>query len=266
MKIAIDQLSTQFFLFFHRIEMIALRLSYIILIFLWIRPLLITATSVRKIVAVSTTATSFIDTRTSKDNLHRKWQPEYRLRLKTAPLVGGPLWLPLHVKVIIENECCLSVNDTATLSLSHQWDLIPINATNISTLQQLLLLQSVPSQIRYRLYCSSKDSARQMELQELCASVLYNADTISEMSGIDSFSMNISICNDTETSTTLFSFRDDIYLDLISQQVFVQNAHKFCQSYLRQTNMQLHLITSNCWRFALQLSFHLIQLDEDLLM
>lgn len=57
------------------------------------------------------------------------------LQLKLAPLIGGPSWLPLHVKVVVED--------------SHTWDFVPLNATSPSTLQSLLRLQSVPGEIRH---------------------------------------------------------------------------------------------------------------------
>lgn len=61
------------------------------------------------------------------------------LQLKMAPLIGGPSWLPLHVKVIVEQN--------------HTWDFVPLNATSPQTLQSLLSLRSVPGVIRHR--CSS---------------------------------------------------------------------------------------------------------------
>jgi len=57
------------------------------------------------------------------------------LQLKVAPLIGGPAWLPLHVKVVVEND--------------HTWDFVPLNATSPSTLKSLVTLHSVPGEIRY---------------------------------------------------------------------------------------------------------------------
>lgn len=61
------------------------------------------------------------------------------LFLQTAPLIGGPSWLPLHVKVVLET-------DTKS---RHKWDFVPLNATSSSTLQRLVTLQGVPAEIRY---------------------------------------------------------------------------------------------------------------------
>jgi len=57
-----------------------------------------------------------------------------RIRLETAPLVGGPVWLPLHVKVIVDDDFI--------------FDFVPKNATSRETLQKLLSLQSVPAEAR----------------------------------------------------------------------------------------------------------------------
>ena len=57
------------------------------------------------------------------------------LQLKLAPLIGGPSWLPVHVKVVVEED--------------HTWDFVPLNATSPETLQSLISLRSVPGEIRY---------------------------------------------------------------------------------------------------------------------
>lgn len=59
-----------------------------------------------------------------------------QLGLKAAPLIGGPSWLPLHVKIVVEGD--------------HTWDFVPLNATSPNTLKQLVSLKSVPGEIRYR--------------------------------------------------------------------------------------------------------------------
>ena len=66
--------------------------------------------------------------------------PLYNLYWETRPLIGGPSWLPLHVRVVLQqidsNEC-------------HMWDFIPLNATNPATLQRLVTFQSTPGTMRY---------------------------------------------------------------------------------------------------------------------
>jgi hypothetical protein len=59
------------------------------------------------------------------------------IRLETAPLIGGPSWLPLHVKVVVDD---LNV-----------FDYIPLNATSTETLQNLLSLQAVPAEPRSKI-------------------------------------------------------------------------------------------------------------------
>jgi hypothetical protein len=56
------------------------------------------------------------------------------IQLKTAPLVGGPSWLPVHVKVVIEDK--------------HVFDFVPLNPTSPGTLQKLVSLQAVPAEAR----------------------------------------------------------------------------------------------------------------------
>jgi hypothetical protein len=59
-----------------------------------------------------------------------------KIQLRPSPLIGGPKWLPLHVQLIIERQ--------------YIWDFVPLNATSPTTLRNLLLLQSVPGEIRCR--------------------------------------------------------------------------------------------------------------------
>ena len=56
------------------------------------------------------------------------------VRLETAPLIGGPSWLPVHVKVVVDDV--------------HVFDFVPRNATSPETLQKLLSFQSVPAEAR----------------------------------------------------------------------------------------------------------------------
>ena len=65
------------------------------------------------------------------------------LQLKLAPLIGGPSWLPLHVKVVVDSD--------------NSWDFVPLNATSPDTLKSLLLLQSVPGEIRHFQTSASPD-------------------------------------------------------------------------------------------------------------
>lgn len=58
------------------------------------------------------------------------------VRMETAPLVGGPTWLPLHVKVVVDEQ--------------NVFDFVPINATSVETLKNLLTFQDVPAEVRTR--------------------------------------------------------------------------------------------------------------------
>jgi len=57
-----------------------------------------------------------------------------RLAIQLSPLVGGPAWLPVHCKVIVDD--------------SHVFDFIPMNATSTETIQKLISLQKVPATVR----------------------------------------------------------------------------------------------------------------------
>ena len=57
-----------------------------------------------------------------------------RIKLQTSPLIGGPSWLPVHVKVVIDEN--------------HAFDFVPLNPTSKDTLRKLVSLQAVPAEAR----------------------------------------------------------------------------------------------------------------------
>lgn len=57
-----------------------------------------------------------------------------RVKLQPSPLVGGPAWLPVHCKVVVDG--------------SHVFDFIPLNADSTKTIQKLISLQAVPATVR----------------------------------------------------------------------------------------------------------------------
>jgi predicted esterase len=63
---------------------------------------------------------------------------DYEIRLCPSPLIGGPRWLLLHVKLILR-----------TKKGDYTWDFVPKNATDQKVLMGLTTLQSVPGTIRY---------------------------------------------------------------------------------------------------------------------
>jgi hypothetical protein len=56
------------------------------------------------------------------------------LAIQLSPLIGGPAWLPVHCKVIVDD--------------SHIFDFIPLNATSTETIHKLISLQKVPATVR----------------------------------------------------------------------------------------------------------------------
>jgi hypothetical protein len=98
------------------------------------------------------------------------------IQCRFSPLVGGPEWLPVHVKIVVDKE--------------HIFDYVPQNATSPATLTKLLSLQAVPANARI-------------------------------------FSDN----DETSVSTS------------------VERARVCCKAY----DKDLHIVTNNCWTFALDL-------------
>jgi hypothetical protein len=65
-------------------------------------------------------------------------KPSCFVGLQVTPLIGGPGWLPVHVKVVLETEGC-----------EHKWDFVPLKPSEPATLSQLVQFQAVPGEIRY---------------------------------------------------------------------------------------------------------------------
>jgi hypothetical protein len=60
-----------------------------------------------------------------------------RIELKASPLIGGPSWLPLHCKVVVDDGAFV-------------FDYVPKDPTSTDTIRKLILLQSVPAEARIR--------------------------------------------------------------------------------------------------------------------
>ena len=56
------------------------------------------------------------------------------VQLKLSPLINGPSFLMIHVKVVVDHD--------------HVYDFVPLNPTNHDTIDDLLRLKRVPGQIR----------------------------------------------------------------------------------------------------------------------
>ncbi len=161
----------------------------------------------------------------------------HRFSLETSPLIGGPSWLPLHVKVVLSSQ-----------TLCHQWDLIPKDPRNTTTLQKLVTLQHVPAQIRYRIYNTTttasesqqQDNGNQVSIVEPIPlnTIIYDAEKVPKM-----------------LDQNMHMFIDHAVID--QDQHDLWQAHRFCQSFMVRTDMELHLIWNNCWTFAIQLVFDL---------
>lgn len=163
--------------------------------------------------------------------LTRRSPTKHHLFLETSPLIGGPSWLPLHVKVILEDDRAL-----------HRWDFIPLNAIETSTLQRLLSLLSVPAKIRYqRVPVSSKEIM--LDQRNVLAA---GYDIILEERRNDEYPTT------GDDSSTPMADRNE------EADRLLKMAHDFCATYREE----LHLITNNCWTFAIQLNDHLSAASE----
>jgi hypothetical protein len=146
---------------------------------------------------------------------------EKLIYFKTSPLIGGPSWLPLHVKVILEGE-----------SLEHQWDFVPMNPTDLGSLQKLVTLRATPAVVRYR---TSPISRRRLNMHEnLALASSFDNVIIKEVEIEDKLQGDKSRITDKE-------------------KLILEKAREFCDSY----PSEIHLVQNNCWAFAFKLYDHL---------
>jgi hypothetical protein len=144
---------------------------------------------------------------------------------ENSPLIGGPAWLPLHVKVVLDEG-----------EFVHKWDFVPLDATNATTLLSLLSLQSVPAEVRYQ---------RRLPLRRKQSNAAFAGYDIVLSSSLDESCADSGKENDLER-------RHRITERLLAK------AELYCASYERD----LHLFQNNCWTFALQLWYHLGKVEE----
>jgi hypothetical protein len=129
--------------------------------------------------------------------------------------------LQLQVKPLIGGPSWLPLHVSCVVEDNHKWDFIPLNATSSTTLQSLLSLKSVPGEIRYYYETVTAVGASHDEKNE----------------------------NNHKKSPRV----------IVPSSPKVRQAHEFVeQSY---TNRNLHLVTNNCWTFALMLYWHLLTKD-----
>ena len=86
---------------------------------------------------------------------------ECEIRLQPSPLIGGPSWLPVHVKLILRSkERC---DD-------YVCDFVPLNATDSQVLSRLTRFQSVPGLIRTKSMDQRSINLVVQEAQNYCES------------------------------------------------------------------------------------------------
>ena len=152
--------------------------------------------------------------------------PRQKIRLQLAPLIGGPSWLPVHVKVLIgidddeeEEEEEENRLDGSSLSSPPQpnfvCDFVPLDPASKETIQKLLTLQGVPAEARF---------------------VVVNNRTSTNNTVGDALTETTEIDNDTAGE----------------QAKVGELAKHFCEAYPKD----LHLIKNNCWTFAYKLIRH----------
>jgi hypothetical protein len=104
----------------------------------WCGVLLVTLPALSEGLALSA---GLVQKKTTRNRLFRQTltrQPSCSVGLQVSPLIGGPGWLPVHVKVVLETESC-----------EYKWDFVPLKPSDPATLSQLVQFQAVPGEIRY---------------------------------------------------------------------------------------------------------------------
>ncbi|GKY92302.1 hypothetical protein MPSEU_000201300 [Mayamaea pseudoterrestris] len=170
--------------------------------------------------------------------------------LETFPLIGGPPWLPLHVKVIVH------VLDEEDNKSTVAFDFVPVDATNPATLQSLLQLQSVPGCVRTTrrppMDCHSNDGGGTFNETRLQLSTSTTSDAAAAASTINNY-LNVaqSFCSAYKTNLHLLDNTSNTSDAAAASTTnnYLNVAKSFCLAY--KTN--LHLLDNNCWSFALAL-------------
>mmetsp|Transcript_35551 Transcript_35551/g.86005 ORF Transcript_35551/g.86005 Transcript_35551/m.86005 type:complete len:744 (+) Transcript_35551:167-2398(+) len=165
--------------------------------------------------------------------------------LETAPLIGGPSWLPVHCRVVLT----VGGGEGKTVEIQQKereqdarnvaqvvYDYIPQNATSTKTLQKLISFQPVQAQVR-------TFSRKVTSLSSL------SSTSLSEIPMTKNAAESL-------LSSTLLSSNMSPSL----QSMYEQRAEIFCREY---QDKELHLLYNNCWTFAFNLIKTMITSAEE---
>ena len=157
------------------------------------------------------------------------------IRLKTAPLIGGPKWLPLHVKVIIVNDVAASSEDQDIQKQKKEYfsrfDYVPLNPTSIYTLLSLISLKAVPAHARCRIPPSFPQAIAVVEAND------DNSNPADDEKNGEEEKQQLNI---------LYTSR-------------IEYAKEYCVGY----DKKLHLLSNNCWTFALDLTTYILKREKE---
>lgn len=114
------------------------------------------------LIALPALCTGLVQKKSTRNRFFRQTltqpnQPSCFIGLQVSPLIGGPAWLPVHVKVVLETERC-----------EHKWDFVPLKASEPATLSQLVQFKAVRGEIRYFVSpMMDIDNARGIDVDDL---------------------------------------------------------------------------------------------------
>lgn len=194
--------------------------------------------------------------------IYRSNHEDYEMYLELSPIIGGPKFLPIHMTVVLEETNPKSaITERSPLNKQipfrrHKFDFIPINATNIETMNQLLRLQSVPGEIRFK----TSSQILQNDNLYFCNSLPSRQQRYLQQTWIDSDeqSLEASHHGDSKLELETDTF-DEVGINSRIEEA-IQKAQEFCLNY---SSKQLHLVSNNCYTFATQLYTELLKSEID---
>jgi hypothetical protein len=178
------------------------------------------------------------------NNNHNNSNYLNRIEVTTSPLIGGPSWLPLHCKVVIDDGMLVV-------------DYVPKNPTSTNTIQKLITFQNVPAQVRIQRRRRKRRGRRQPSSVVSSNGVSatgneHDNDNDEDDNIILTFPPGSDVVGSIVLSETTISMTDvDIKDD---HDPFLHRAIQFCTTY----DKDLHLISNNCWTFAFDFIRHIV--------